>query len=833
MNRRNKQLSQKLLRALAVCAAVPAVLLPGQAADKSKERLVHMRSGAIYQTQSAEVGSLSAEENVAFAVTLPWRNQAQLQTLLKRLYDPGDPSYHHFLTSQEFTEQFAPTQTDYNAVISWANSNGIQVTAMSSNRHIIQLSATTSAVSSALHTRMGRYMSATGREYRSPSQGIAVSASIARRITGFAGLDTSAVWHANFISKPHLLAPKTIGSGPSGGMSPSDIRTAYGLASQAENGTGQTIAVMELASYAASDINAYTDNFSLPRATLQNITVSSGPDVDADGTIEATLDVELIAAMAPTAATIAVYEAPNTEAGVLAAYNQIAVDNTAKQVSTSWGLDEASAGSATLQSENEIFQQFAAQGQSLYASSGDSGAFDNGTTISVDDPASQPYVVGVGGTSLTIASAGGAWLAETTWNGGSIKDGAGGGGISSVWPLPSFQSGVSGVLGSTRNVPDVSLNADPDTGYAIYVNGAWEVYGGTSCAAPLWAAFHSLVNERRVTNGAASLGFANPLLYAIYATTNYTDAFHDISDSSTNLYYSAVSGYDRATGLGSIQGASLLGLLATDVVTGTVPSAPQNLQAAAGDGKVALTWSVSTGATSYTVYRHTATDSAYASIGTTTATQLSDTGVSNGVMYYYVVTASDSTGESGYSNEVTATPQAPSTAATTFTAGIHLMSLPYSYSGKSLDAIFGYSGVTLCVYDPAQSAYVLTPTAPADSIVPGVGYWVRFPQDVTVAAGTPADTTQDFEIPLSAGWNQIGDPFTASIAVSSLEVSVQSSTYSYYDAYYLYGLINPKMYRYDPATNAYVTVSIGSSLVPDQGYWIYAYSAETLVVPHP
>ena len=834
MKRRITDLSHELRRSLIACAVLVTPMSSGMAAaDAAKERLVHFRSGAIYQPQSAEVGRLAAGDPVSFAITLPWQNQAQLQTLLKRLYDPADPAYHHFLTPAQFTEQFAPSQADYNAVISWANSQGISVTATSSNRHLVQLSATAGAVASALHTQMGRYVSSTGREYRSPEQGIAVNADIARRISGFAGLSTAALWHANYLSKPQWLASKAVGSGPSGGMSPADIRTAYGLASEAENGSGQTIAVVELAAYAAADINAYTDYFGLSRAPLQNVIVSGGAAADPNGSIEATLDVELIAAMAPTAGSIAVYEAPNTETGVLAAYNQIAVDDTARQVSTSWGLDEASAGSTVLQSEYAIFQQYAAQGQSLYASAGDYGAYDNGKTISVDDPASQPYVTGAGGTSLTTASAGGAWSAETTWNSGSIANGAGGGGISNVWPTPGYQTGVSGITGATRNVPDVSLDADPNTGYAIYVNGAWQVYGGTSCCSPLWAAFNALVSERRVANGSAALGFANPRLYAIYATSSYAAAFHDIADGSTNLYYPAISGYDQATGLGSIQGSTLLSLLSADTSTGTAPAAPQGLQAAAGDGVVALNWSASTGASSYTVYRHMATDTAYATLGTTTATQYSDTTVSNGITYYYVVTASDSAGESGYSNEVTATPEAAVAAGTTFTAGIHLMSLPYSYTGVSLDTIFGYSGVKLGVYDPSQGAYVFTPTAPAGTVVPGLGYWVRFPQAVTVAAGVAAGTGQDFEIPLAAGWNQIGDPFTTGVAVSALEVAYKGTTYTFTDAYMAYGLIDATLYRYDPATNAYANVTAGTSLVPDQGYWIYASTAVTLVVPHP
>jgi subtilase family serine protease len=220
---------------------------------------------------------------------------------------------------------------------------------------------------------------------------------------------------------------------------------------------------------------------------------------------------------------------------------------------------------SSLQAESVVFKQMAAQGQTIYSAAGDNGADDNGSSLSVDDPSSQPYVVGVGGTKLTIAS-GGAYQSETTWNGGSSSNGAGGGGVSTVWTIPSWQANAATgkTLGSTtmRNVPDVSLNADPTTGYAIYYGGQWTVYGGTSCAAPLWAAFTALVNQQRISNGKGAIGFPNGLLYQL--GSRYETDFHDIADGSTNLYYPAVTGYDDATGLGTINGTNLIQDLSND-----------------------------------------------------------------------------------------------------------------------------------------------------------------------------------------------------------------------------------------------------------------------------
>jgi len=285
------------------------------------------------------------------------------------------------------------------------------------------------------------------------------------------------------------------------------------------------------------------------------------------GAAEVTLDIELQAALATGASKILVYEGPNTTAGVIDTYNKIATDNIAKEISTSWGEAEQYETSTTRTAEQTAFKQMAAQGQTIYAAAGDSGAYDyRRTKPAVDDPASQPYMCGVGGTSLTTNGAGGSYKSETTWNGGSISAGAGGGGISSVWPIPSYQSGVVSAAskGSTtyRNVPDVSLDADPNTGYAVYYNGGWTIYGGTSCAAPLWAAFTALVNQQRASAGKAPLGQANPAIYATAKSSAYSLDFHDIADGSTNLYYPAVKGYDDATGWGSFQGSALLGALA-------------------------------------------------------------------------------------------------------------------------------------------------------------------------------------------------------------------------------------------------------------------------------
>lgn len=574
LHRFSRSMALPALSALLLLTAGSAVF--AQAPDTAPKRLLGHIPPAV--RTAVPVERVNAQETVRFTFALPLRDQAGLDALLKRLYNPADPEYGHYLTPAQFTARFGPTQADYNAVISYARSQGFDVVATHPNRLLLDVTGPAWATERAFRVNMVRYQKPDGELFRSPDAEPSVPAHIAGRLSGIIGLDTAARFHphnvplslnvpqgpiaADGLDPFGLLTPFQIGSGPGGGLTPSDIKAAYNLSGVSLNGTGQTLALFELDGYTASDITAYENAYGLTHTPLQNVLVDGFNGSAGNGAGEVTLDIELMIALAPNATKILVYEGPNSSAGVVDTYNRIATDNLAKQISTSWGLYEAGSGASTRNSENTIFQQMAAQGQSIYAAAGDSGAKDNGSTLSVDDPASQPYMTGVGGTTLTTTAPGGPYVSEKTWNGGSVNAGAGGGGISSVWTIPSYQVGVISAAskGSTtmRNVPDVSLDADPNTGYSIYFHGGWQIYGGTSCAAPLWAGFTALVNQQRATAGKAPLGFANPSLYPIGKGTRYTTDFHDIADGSTNLFYPAVTGFDDATGWGSFNGANLL-----------------------------------------------------------------------------------------------------------------------------------------------------------------------------------------------------------------------------------------------------------------------------------
>ena len=301
------------------------------------------------------------------------------------------------------------------------------------------------------------------------------------------------------------------------------------------------------------------------------------------------------------------------------------VDNPAiKVISTSWGFCESPAIASLIIAEATIFQQAAIEGQSVFAASGDDGSTGcrGSSALAVSDPASQPFVTGVGGTSLTSLSP----SDQATWNDSSRTKGASGGGISSAWGMPSYQSAAPAALnvinpdssGSPcgigngsfcREVPDVSASADPFHGYVIFWNGGWHAIGGTSASAPLWAAFTALTDASGACAGAA-IGFANPLLYQAAAANyaaNFTDVTTGNNDYTPDLYtgglYPAGTAYDMATGLGTPNGATLARALcgnggATSTVTVSSPvnqvttvGASFSLQVTATDsGGAALTF---------------------------------------------------------------------------------------------------------------------------------------------------------------------------------------------------------------------------------------------------
>jgi kumamolisin len=496
-------------------------------------------------------------------VTLRLNNEDDLNQRIAEIYQPGNTNYHHFLSPQEFSARYSPTSEQVADVQSYLESQGLHGVTISSSGYLMHAQGAVGALNQAFRTELHEYADATGKTRFAPANEPSFPDGLAIRAVH--GLEN--VTQLRRFSKP-LVASRTrsVGAtGPGGGFSPADLATAYNFPT-AGNGAGQSIALVELDGYKPSDIAAYASQFGLLAPSLQNISVDSATNTPGANQDEVTLDIELATAIAP-GASILVYEGLNTSQGLLDIYDQIATDNKASVVSISWGMAESEYPSSYLESESAFFRKMVVQGMSVFAAAGDAGAYEDGSKLSVADPAAQPFVTAVGGTHLDIGT-NGVYVSETTWNDGSVAAGAGGGGVSAVWAQPTWQNGIAKstnqVSATMRNIPDVSLNADPDSGYAIYLNGSWMTYGGTSCGTPLWAGFMALVNQQRKVNGLTALGFANPYIYALNQGTRYAADFHDISDGSTNLDYTAVPGFDDATGWGSFNGKGLFQDLSTE-----------------------------------------------------------------------------------------------------------------------------------------------------------------------------------------------------------------------------------------------------------------------------
>lgn len=512
-------------------------------------------------------------------------NQAAIDSLVANLYNPKSPQFHKWLPSGGFAARFAPTASQLAAAKTFLSQAGLHMVPGAPGAFLLRAMGPSGQVAAAFHTSINDYQGKDGTRYFANAQAIQIPANLSGVINGVVGLENLTRLHPHYQRPPHVAgqASPHYGAGPFGtGLTPSQIAGIYQakpLYSTGDLGAGKTLGLFELSGYTQSDISVYCSQFALTCPTLTNINVDGGP-TDNGGAGEVELDIELQTALAPAVTGILVYNAPNSGAGVTDQYAQIASDNVADSISTSWGLCEAFSSSSVMNAEYTSFQQMASQGQTIFAASGDSGAFDcirfGDGSNQVDDPASNPFMTGVGGTSLGSFDPGSnpnpsyPATGESVWNNGCTSsgcNGAGGGGNSTVWAQPFYQSGpgVSSSFSQSgaycnqsagvpcREVPDVSMNADNNTGYAIYCTdfagcggGGWQIFGGTSCAAPLWAAIVALRDSFR-NNRLGTAGFA---LYSYITPRGYHYQFHDVT-SGDNGFYPAAANYDLATGIGT------------------------------------------------------------------------------------------------------------------------------------------------------------------------------------------------------------------------------------------------------------------------------------------
>ena len=551
--------------------------------------------------QAHVLSPADTNQQLNLSIGLQLRNSSTLDMLLSNLYAPQSPQFQQFLTPDQFDQLFAPTADQVQQVVTYLQGQGLTVTSIASNNLIIDATGNVAQAQQTFHTQINNYQFGSHSFYAN-AKAPTVPTSISQLITSISGLDNSVqytpLYQRSMLSMRQAQAQHTSAlhlmpaAGPTSGYGPKDVAGAYDVtALQGANfqGDNQTIALFELDGYQMSDVNQYLQYYNLGSPTINNVLVDGATGTAGQGAVETELDIELAAGMAPHAKQI-VYEGPNTTQGLNDTYNKIVTDNKAQIATTSWGLCENSTGAAELQTLDTIFKQAAAQGMSFFAASGDSGAYDcSDTNLNVDSPASDPFVTGVGATNLQLSS--GAYGSEAVWSNPSAiqrgpKGAGSGGGLSNTFKLPSWQTGPgvqNQYSNGFREVPDVTANGDPATGYAVYctVTNAgcsatgWLSVGGTSGSAPFWAGCMALINQFLQAQGKQRVGFANPALYGLFNSQQPLSAFHDVT-SGNNLYYPATTGYDNGSGIGSPDVYNIARDLAQVTGDGTPTPTPTN-----------------------------------------------------------------------------------------------------------------------------------------------------------------------------------------------------------------------------------------------------------------
>jgi hypothetical protein len=556
-------------------------------------RTLHRHVPSVVSNGQAKlVDTLPAKQQLALSIILPLRNQAELTNLLGELYNSSSTKYRHFLSVEEFTDEFGPTQQDYDSVIEWAKTQGLTIQSGSKNRMVVDVSGTVAQVNAALDVSMNVYQDPNGkRTFYASDREPTLSGTVP--VAHIGGLNNYSIPQP-MVKRSKNASPiaDVTGSGPGGYYIGSDMRAAY-YGGTLLTGAGQSVGVLEFAGYRLSDVNltfngaGQSYNVPINNVLLDGASAAAGSD-----DTEEVLDIVQAIGMAPGLSQVRVYIGTSD----VDIFNKMATENICKELSVSWSWapDDPT-------TDDAIFQEFAAQGQSIFVASGDYGAYD----LSVSPyfyPAEDEYVTSVGATHLTTNYGGGPWVLETAWNTNGY--GSGGGVSPDGIALPSWQQGIAtwpnGGSNSLRNVPDVAMEGDNDNFYCD-LGGCSGGAGGTSFAAPRWAGFMALVDQQAKEVGSApsgGLGFINPSLYSIGKGPSFSADFHDVIDGNNDtanqqVWFNALPGFDLVTGWGSPNGQNLIDAMAGTVVPGfwltTTPSALSVYQGTSGSAVVSVT----------------------------------------------------------------------------------------------------------------------------------------------------------------------------------------------------------------------------------------------------
>jgi subtilase family serine protease len=593
-----KEISPSLRLAAFLCAAVFLLLFanPGFAQQALMTR--HVRD-EVASGRAQLVGQLPATQTLRFDITLPLRDRAGLQNFVQEVQDPTSTSYHQFLTPQEVTVRFGPSQEDWDALVAFAKASGFEIINGTREERDLRLTGTVANIQKAFHVTLGNYHDlAEDRTFFAIDREPTVD--LPFQLWHITGLDNDSRPHPMYVkksdyAKAHGLDPNkvvshaTTGSGPSASFLGSDMRAAY-YSGTALTGTGQTIGLFEFLGTDLADLTTYYKNVGQTEPYTPTLISTGGYSTSCtesggcDDT-EQTLDMTQAMGMAPGTTMLYMYVCGNassiSDTACISAMVSTASAPLSKQISCSWGWTPADP--STL---DPYFEQMASQGQNFFAASGDSSAWSASNEAW---PADDANIVSVGGTDLTTSSAAGPWKSETAW-----ADSGGGNSPDSI-AIPSWQTPVDGCSGCSktlRNGPDVSANAN----FTFYVCADQTTctaneYGGTSFAAPMWAGYLALANQQAAANG-KTIGFINPIIYPAAEGSGYSTDFHDITSGSCGTF-SAATGFDLCTGWGSPNTTGIINLLAgSSTPSFTLSASPSSLaitQGSSGTSTITVT----------------------------------------------------------------------------------------------------------------------------------------------------------------------------------------------------------------------------------------------------
>ncbi len=756
---------------VALLAAIAILSMASFVQAESQPLMTRHVREAVLNGQAKLLGQLPANQNLHFDIVLPVNDRTSLQGFVGDLNDSTSPFYHLFITPQEFTERFGPSQEAWEALVAFAKTNGFQVIGGSRDAMDLRLVGSVANIEKAFHVTMGVYQDPVkNRTFyaidREPT------ADLPFQLWHVSGLDNYSKPHPMFVkrsdyAKAHGMNPEdvvshaTTGSGPSASFLGSDMRAAYycdgTCGGGALTGSGQNIGLFEYYGYDIADLNKYYSNVGQTRTAAVTGISTDGTSVSCtspscDDT-EQTLDMTQALGMAPGITTLYVYVG-STDTAIISAMTTTTDAPLSSQIGCSWGWTPADP--STL---DPYFEKMASQGQNFFAAAGDSSAWSSSNEAW---PADDANIVSVGGTDLTTSSAAGPWKSETAWadsGGGISPDGI---------AIPSWQK-LSGVINSSnkgsttlRNGPDVGANAN----FTFYVCADQTTctandYGGTSFAAPMWAGYLALANQQAKSNG-DTIGFINPIIYPDALTSSYGTLFHDVTSGSCGTY-SAVTGYDLCTGWGSPNGAGLINTFAgSSSPSFTLSASPNSLTITqGGNGTSTITVTPAGGFSGSVTLAASGLPSgvtaAFGTNPTTSTSVLTLTASSTATTGTVTVTISGTSGSLNASTTIALTVNAAASA--NFTIGASPTSLSVAQGSN------GTSTITITSQNSFSSATTLSATG--------------LPSGVTAAFGTnpvtpPANGSATSVLTLTA--SSTATTGTATVTVTGTSGSLSHST---------------------------------------------------------